>query len=124
MRDLILPGAQAAPFDEAVFVDHNNMRPQIPADSVVFLGKPGYRHEGMYSFAFEGRHQGDIRLVERRIGSGDYWVNVNAAPAHAARILTADVFEALQPRLVLGAARPFTQEFGHFLWRWAQGDGP
>lgn len=110
---LIRPPANFA----AQLVETMNMYPDVPRGSVVFLGDPGYRHEGIYAFDWGfGDGYRDLRRVGPHYAKGErvgFYAKCDNAPVRD--IVTDEQMRSHPPRLVHGAAISFTSAFADFL---------
>ncbi len=104
--------APATPFAAAVRIDHGWMSPAIPKGSVAFLAPPGFAREGIYSFAHDGRHHGDVRRV--CLARGGYLLKMDAGPP-GGQVLTVAELRRIAPCRVVGLAAPYNAEFEEFL---------
>ena len=100
----------------AVRIRTSILEPEIRRGAVAFLGEPGYRWEGLYSFAHDGRHAGDIRRV---MWQGSHFLvrfdrRPDRRPDRGDQI-SRDELIGLAPRRVVGVANPYDPEFFDFL---------
>ena len=97
---------------DAVLITDRNMHPKIPADSVVFLGEPGFHWDGLYAVHREGEFAGVYRVQRSNRGLSfrlDNW------PEHHVWHIPLDQAPSMNLRPVAGVAMPYMPEFGRFL---------
>ena len=110
---LILPVPAEAPTFGTVLAHDNSMAPQIPVDSVVFLGREGEWHgDAVYCFGISGEPCGIYR-AQARFNTGDVRTFKDNAPVE--QIVKRAELPRTQFWPVVGVARPYTPEFAAYL---------
>ncbi len=121
MRSAVAMPRASSPFSSAVLIRDGNMEPELCHGSVAFLADTtGFAYDALYAIEHDGQYAGIYRA--QSIGGGQVRMWLDKSPCRTD--LSREDFRAINARLVVGVAQPYTPEFRDFLRDRFMGDQP